>query len=134
RIEDPELEEQVVVEDASTTGKAGVQEVIKRGAVKRVLEQSRISDESEAVEQFLDELNSGGDVTYGQEEVKEAVEMGAVEKLLITEPLVPDHEDLMEEVEQKNGEVQIVHEDHDAGKKLASLGGIAAELRYSIEK
>ncbi|MCJ7478688.1 MAG: mRNA surveillance protein pelota [Candidatus Nanohaloarchaeota archaeon QJJ-7] len=133
RIEDERLEEQVVLEDASTTGKAGVQEVIKRGAVKRVLEESRISEESEAVESFLDEVNSGGDVTYGKDEVSEAVEMGAVEKLLITEPLVPENENLMEEVEQKNGKVQIVHEDHDAGKKLSSLGSIAAELRYSIE-
>lgn len=133
RIDDPELEENVVTEDASSTGSSGVQEVIKRGAVERVLQQSRISEEVEAVEGFLDELNADGDVTYGEQPVREAVEMGAVKKLLITEPKVRDNEELMEDVEQKDGEVQIIHEDHDAGKKLASLDGIAAELRYSLD-
>lgn len=132
-IEGEELKQKVVLEDASTTGKSGVQEVIKRGAVKRVLEESRVSEETEAVEEFLDELNTGGDVTYGVEKVVEAADMGAVKKLLITGSLVPEHEGLMEDVEQKDGDIQIVHEDHDAGKKLASLGGVAAMLRYSIE-
>ncbi|MDY6769307.1 MAG: mRNA surveillance protein pelota, partial [Candidatus Nanohaloarchaea archaeon] len=133
RIEDPELADNVALEDASSTGRSGVQEVIKRGAVKRVLEESRISEETEAVERLLDELEQDGDVTYGLDPVREAVEMGAVETLLITEEMIREHEDLVEETEQRDGAVQIVHEDHDAGKKLASLGGIAAELRYSIE-
>lgn len=133
RIDDPDLAATIALEDASSTGESGVQEVIKRGAVKRVLEESRIAEETEAVETFLDAVNTDGDVTYGEDAVREAVEMGAVETLLITEPMVPEHEALMQQVEQADGTVQIVHEDHDAGKKLASLGGIAAMLRYSIE-
>lgn len=130
----PGLSDMVMVEDASTTGTAGVQEVIKRGAIKRVLQQSRIADEVEAVEDLLAHINKDdGKATYGLDPVEEAVEMGAVETLLINDVLVHQHEDLMEQVEQMNGTVQIVHEDHDAGKKLASLGGIAAILRYRIE-
>lgn len=133
RIEDDALDDIVTVEDASTTGMAGVQEVIKRGAVDRVRTESRISDETEAVESVLDEIHSGGDVTYGEEPVREAVEMGAVERLLITDRMIREHEELVDTVEDQDGTVQIVHEDHDAGKKLASLGGVAAMLRYSIE-
>ncbi len=135
-IEDdhPGLAEHVMVEDASTTGTPGVQEVIKRGAIKRVLQQSRIADEVEAVEELLEHINrDDGKAEYGLEPVKNAVEMGAVEMLLINDVLVHQQEDMMERVEQMNGEVQIVHEDHDAGKKLSALGGIAAILRYRIE-
>ncbi|MDY6765805.1 MAG: mRNA surveillance protein pelota, partial [Candidatus Nanohaloarchaea archaeon] len=132
-VEDDELAALITVEDASTTGPAGVQEVIKRGAVDRVRKQSRIADETAAVEAFLDALHSDGDVTYGEAAVQEAVEMGAVEELLITDDQIREHEELVEQVEQQDGTVQLVHEDHDAGKKLASLGGIAAVLRYAIE-
>ncbi len=132
--EHPDLADSVMVEDASTTGTAGVQEVIKRGAVKRVLQQSRVSDEVEAVEDLLAHINKDdGKAVYGLDPVEEAVEMGAVETLLINDVLVHQHEDLMAQVEQMNGTVQIVHEDHDAGKKLSALGGIAATLRYRIE-
>ncbi|MFB6294633.1 MAG: mRNA surveillance protein pelota, partial [Candidatus Nanohaloarchaea archaeon] len=123
RIEDDELADVVTVADASTTGMAGVQEVIKRGAVDRVRQRSRISDETEAVEEFLDALHGDGDVTYGEEPVREAVEMGAVERLLVTDRMIREHEEIVERVEQQDGTVQLVHEDHDAGKKLASLGG-----------
>lgn len=133
RIEDPELERLVAMEDASTTGTAGVQEVIKRGAIERVLEESRVADEVGAVEEFLELLNTDDEkVRYGMEPVREAAEMGAVERLLISDREVREHEDLMEQVEQQGGEVQIVHEDHDAGKKLAALGGVAATLRYAL--
>lgn len=130
----PELSDTVMMEDASTTGMAGVQEVIKRGAVERVLQQSRISDEVGAVEELLKHIQQDdGKATYGLEPVKEAVEMDAVEQLLINDVLVHEYEELMERVEQTGGEVQIVHEDHDSGKKLSALGGIAAILRYRIE-
>lgn len=134
RIEDEQLQENVALEDASTTGKAGVQEVLKRGAVKRVLHESRISDEVAAVEELLTLLKTEDEKTaYGLEAVRSAVEMGAVDTLLISDAEVREHEDLMERVEQRDGAVTIVHEDHDAGKKLASLGGIAATLRYRID-
>ncbi len=134
RIDDPDLEAQVALEDASTTGMAGVQEVIKRGAVDRVLHRSRVADEVAAVEEFLERLNTDDSrATYGVEPVRDAVEMGAVETLLISEEKVREHEELMERVEQMDGEVQIVHTDHDAGTKLAGLGGMAALLRYRID-
>lgn len=135
-IEDnsPELADNVMLEDASTTGMTGVQEVIKRGAIKKVLQQSRISDEVSAVEDLLERIQKDdGKATYGIDPVKEAVEMQAVDKLLINDVLVHRYEDLMQQVEQTGGDVQIVHEDHDAGKKLSALGGIAAILRYRIE-
>lgn len=136
RIEEdaPGLADNTVLEDASTTGTAGVQEVIKRGAIDRVLQESRISDEVDAVEGLLEHLNrDDGKAVYGREAVEEAVEMGAVDTLLISDVLVHRHEELMAMVEQRDGDVQLIHEDHDAGKKLSSLGGIAAILRYSIE-
>ncbi len=134
-IEDeyPDLAKTVTLEDASTTGMAGVQEVIKRGAIQNVLEQSRVADEVDAVEDVLEHIQKDdGLATYGLDPVQEAVEMDAVEQLLINDVLVHQYEDLMERVEQTGGTVQIVHEDHDAGKKLSALGGIAAILRYRI--
>ncbi|MBW3003287.1 mRNA surveillance protein Pelota, partial [Candidatus Woesearchaeota archaeon] len=39
---------------------------------------------------------------------------------------------LLKTVESVNGSVHIISTDHDAGKKLHGLGGIAAILRYKI--
>ncbi|MCG7845337.1 MAG: mRNA surveillance protein pelota, partial [Methanomassiliicoccales archaeon] len=66
--------------------------------------------------------------------VREAAKAGAVEQLLILDSMVrnKDVEALMRMVEESRGRVTIVSELHEGGKKLESLGGMAALLRYRM--
>jgi len=43
-------------------------------------------------------------------------------------------EGLMLKAEQMRGEVHLVNAEHEAGKKLQSIGGIAALLRYPLQQ
>ena len=125
-----ELKQKTFLQDTSLTGKTGLHEAFKRGALDKVVEKSRIGEESAAVEEFLNELREDNPTSYG-EPVKEIIDLGAVEKLLITAQKNREEPELSRKVEQQGGETQIVHTDHEAGKKLEKLGGIAAILRYS---
>ncbi len=60
--------------------------------------------------------------------------MGAVERLLILDNVVASHNmgDAMDMVENMKGEVIVISSEHDGGKQLESLGGMAAILRYPI--
>ncbi len=66
--------------------------------------------------------------------MKTASNAGAIEKLLVVDELVRelDVEKIMELAENMGGKVLIVSTEHDGGKQLNSLGGIAALLRYGI--
>lgn len=120
----------IFMQDTSVTGKTGLNEAIKRGALKKVVKDSRISQESEVVEEFLKAVRESGKVSYG-EDVDELVETGAVEKLILTSERYRDDPELAERVEQMGGEVEVVHTDHEAGKRLDNFGGKAALLRYN---
>lgn len=124
-----EVKDKVLMQDTSVIGKTGLNEAIKRGALDRVVENSRISEESSAVEEFLQTLEKDGAAEYG-EPVKELAEMGAVKKLLITQDKQREEPELVEKVERQGGDVQVVHTDHEAGERLENFGGIAAILRY----
>ncbi|MFB6199297.1 MAG: mRNA surveillance protein pelota [Candidatus Nanohaloarchaea archaeon] len=124
-----EVQEKTQLQDTSVTGETGLNEAIKRGALKKVVEDSRIAEEAEALEQLFDELREDGDASYG-EPVEELVEQGAVEKLLITAEKNRENPELAKKVERQGGETVIVHTDHEAGERLESFGGIAALLRY----
>ena len=126
-----ELQSMTFVQDTSVTGRTGLNEAIKRGALKKVVESSRINDESEALEEFFEELESDGDVSYG-EPVYGLAEQGAVEKLIITQEKFRENQELVKNVERADGDVQIVHTDHEAGERLDNFSGIAAILRYSL--
>jgi protein pelota len=125
-----EILEKAFLQDTSVTGKTGLNEAIKRGALDKVVKESRISEESEAVEELLERIREDKNVTYG-EEVDELAEQGVVEKLVITSERYRENPEIAEKTEQMGGEVQVVHTDHEAGERLENLGGKAALLRYT---
>ncbi|MFB6192799.1 MAG: mRNA surveillance protein pelota [Candidatus Nanohaloarchaea archaeon] len=124
--------EKTMLQDTSVTGKTGLHEAIKRGALKKVVETSRISEESEIIEEFLNRLNSDEKVSYG-DPVKDLIDQGAVEELVITAEKHRRNPELAKKVEQMGGEVNIVHTDHEAGERLDNFGGIGALLRYEVD-
>lgn len=125
------LSAKIFTQDTSVTGRTGLNEAIKRGALKQVVESSRIDEESELVEKLLEEIRKEGKATYGEEEVKEYADRGAVEKLLITQEKYREETELAKKVEQMGGETKVIHTDHESGQILENFSGIAALLRYN---
>lgn len=133
--ERPQLADKAVTQDTSVTGERGVAEAIKRGAIDTLVEESRISRETELVEKLLTRVKKGKRATYGIDEIKEALEAGAIDHLLVLSDKSKEKEvrEMMRRTEQRGGSVSLVHSDHEPGDKLESLGGVAALLRYQFE-
>jgi protein pelota len=127
----------VLLETTGQAGMVGVSEAIKRGVVKRLVQDSRVAFETELVEKLLEGIAKDGPVDYGIENVKNALEAGAVESLLVIDKLIRGKNAQVEEIlthtESLSGNVVIISSVHDAGKQLEALGGIAAILRYKIK-
>lgn len=132
----PNLVEKVHLGNTSHTGESGLNEIIKRGIVKRVSSEDRTSEETELVEEFLERISKTGKATYGIDEIKEVAEMGAVETLLVSdEKLRKNREEispLIEKIRNTGGEIEIISSEHEAGTQLARIGGLGALLRYKV--
>jgi len=98
--------------------------------IKKAGKESRISTETRIVEDFLGELAKDGLVSYGKDEIEKAVNLGAVEKLLVSEKIIRKNEKLMEKAEKNGAEIVVISEVHESGQKLSRLGGLAAFLRF----
>ncbi len=134
RERDPALFEGVQSVATGQTGMPGIQEALKAGLASKLLEDSRVAMETRLVERVLEEVAREGLYAYGPEEVRTAVQAGAVETLLVAdqEARTREAEALMREVEERKGRVVVISTHHDAGRKLRSLGGVAALLRYPM--
>ncbi|MEM2977597.1 MAG: mRNA surveillance protein pelota [Thermoplasmata archaeon] len=130
----PELFEGCTVEGTSQAGMPGIYEMMKRDIVSRVIAATRVAQETAAVEQLLTEVARDGPATYGLKEVETALEAGAVLRLLVTDELMRSgRADRLFELAKRTGaEYMVVSTAHDSGRKLASLGGAGALLRYRI--
>ena len=113
----------------------GIAEVLKKGIIEKMATEGRIANEIRLVEKLLEEIGkSSKTVAYGKKEVTQAVHAGAAETMLVIDEMVKnrDIERLMDQVENMGGKVMIISSEHDGGKQLTSLGGIAALLRYGL--
>lgn len=116
------------------SGMAGIHEMMKKGLGAEVLRDSRVATEVKLMEAVLERIGKDGLATYGPNEVEVAAKAGAVETLLILDSLLRerDLDSLVRNVESQRGDVVVVSEQHDAGRELESLSGVAAILRYKI--
>jgi protein pelota len=130
----PELEGRIAMDDTTSIGRSGFQEVLRRGAVKSVLESSRIAREATLIEDLFREIATDGKAAYGIKEVQMAVNYGAVETLLVLDELARRGrvDDIMRDVGNARGRVVIFSSEFEPGDRLRSLGGVAALLRFKI--
>ncbi|MEM2995410.1 MAG: mRNA surveillance protein pelota [Candidatus Bathyarchaeia archaeon] len=138
----PDMAKAVIdIKSVNNSGLAGIYEALRSGVLLKAMKKQRIIQEAEVVEEILKRLGKGeSNVAYGLEEVKKAVDLGAVEKLVLAETVLREAsdekrrsiEDLMRNVEHKGGNIIVVSTEHEAGAKLLALGGAAALLRFAL--
>ena len=119
--------------DLSYTGDFGLQELLDKS--QDLLADEEIAQEKEIVQKFLKQmLDNMKKTTYGEKETLRALEMNAVDMLLLSESL---SEDLIFDLEEKaqvgGSKVHIISTETREGVQLRDLGGIAAVLRFEIE-
>lgn len=138
RTREPELTKKVTLEDTTSIGISGFQEVLRRGAVDRIMEESRIGREANLIEELMKEISINGKVSYGMQDVRNAQELGAINTLLITDELLRTEREgnsidaFLKTVEHSQGKIVVFSTEFEPGKKLESLGGIAALLRFRV--
>ena len=131
----------VDVKSINNGGVSGIQEALRSGVLLKAAHKMRVLEETEVMEEVMKRLGKGQNtITYGLAEVEKAIQVGAVEKLILADTLLRDSEDeqrlllerIMREVEQRAGILTVVSTEHEAGSKLLALGGIAALLRFPL--
>lgn len=131
---DPEATSHWIIDSTSQGGRPGIQEALNRGSAKEVAEEARVAKESRAVEAVLSAIAKDEPVAYGPDDVRQALEAGAVERLLVTDALVRagEAEAYLDRAEAVGAETLIISTHHEAGEKLESFGGVAATLRFAM--
>lgn len=127
------------VNNVGSSGLAGVYEALRVGIINNVLKKSKIAEEIALIEEFLKTIAVNENLaSFGVDEVEEDCIAGAVEKLLVcNDKFIGSNvkererlEKLMKITEDKGGKVFLINGNHEGGKKLMSIGGVAAFLRY----
>ncbi|NPA84577.1 MAG: pelota family protein [Crenarchaeota archaeon] len=134
-----ELGLKVTVDSASSGGRAGVLEAIRKGSLRSVAKELESVRALEALEEFVKHVAKGdGYALYGVEDCRLAAEANAVKTLVISDDLLhsPDlgerAAELVELAEKKGAEVIIVPKGTEAWERLRPFGDVVCLLRFPI--
>ncbi|MEM4641087.1 MAG: peptide chain release factor aRF-1 [Candidatus Pacearchaeota archaeon] len=124
----------IAVKDISYTDEQGLEELVH--ACEDVLKNEEIMKEKKLLNKFFFMLSKNKEkVAYGLDQVKKALELGAVEILILysgTEKKV--QEELKNKAQAIGASVEFVSDETSEGLQFKNLGGVGAILRFSIEK
>lgn len=135
-----------VVVHSSSGHLHSLNEVLKSSEVLTKLSNTKYAKETKYMDDFMTMLRKDdGRAWYGPTEVEKAVEKGAVGRgggvLLISNALFRSQEIgvrkrwvlLVDKVKEEGGDARILSSDHESGKRLEGLGGIAAILTFPLD-
>ena len=128
-----ELKKKIIaVQDITYTDAFGLHNLVDKS--KDVLAKEIIIEEKELMTKFFELLAKTPEkVAYGKKEVEQALQLGAVEILLLSESLDGNLIESYEiQAEKTNSTIQIISIDTREGQQLRDIGGIAAILRFPI--
>ncbi len=128
--------DRAVVAETRRIERGAVGELIGNGALEKLIGDLQLSREVRYMDEVLKRISQDGPVAYGNKEVTEAVEFGAVEQVLVADTLLrdPGIANLIEHAEAMKAGVVVLSGSFEPGERLCALGGIAALLRYKITR
>ncbi|MHA1986696.1 MAG: mRNA surveillance protein pelota [Promethearchaeota archaeon] len=126
---------------ASSGTESAIIETLKSKELAKLKEQVKVLQETEKIENILAQFSLDADfVVIGLEEVSEASERGAIKQLFIADIMIRGAskekklkiEEIITNVENSGGEINILSTETIAGDQLVNLGSIIGILRYKI--
>lgn len=109
-------------------------ELLTGDGSSKALEKLRLSKDAKFAEDFKIHLKKDNLATYGVEQVRKAISMGAVDTLLITD--TEFRKDSIREIlriaDGYKTRIHILSSSAEPGKLIQSFGGICAVLRYPV--
>jgi len=131
----PAIDRAIVIE-TRRIGRGAVQEVIGKGVLDTLINDLQLSREVRMMDEVLLRISQDGAVAYGHSEVREAIEFGAVEQVLVADTLLRNNEimHLIQKAETMRATIVVLSSGFEPGERLIALGGIAALLRYRLAR
>ena len=124
----------MLIADTRRCGYGAVLEAIGNGVLARVAEDLQLAKEVSFMDEVFLRIGQNGAVAYGKSEVRQAIDYGAAETILVADSFVRDGglAKMIEGAERLGAIVVVLSTEFEPGNRLVGLGGVAALLRYRI--
>ncbi|MBT3397723.1 peptide chain release factor 1 [archaeon] len=122
----------IAVKDIGGTGMHGLKELVLR--CEDVLAEQEITKQKQILDEFFERLaKEPNKVSYGEAEIEDRLNRGAVDKLIISKTLPREKIKVLEKLAKASStEIHLVTKETAEGVQFDNLGGVGGLLRFEI--
>jgi protein pelota len=128
--------EKIITTSLNSTGETGFRELVNSNKLSDIEKDLELNKEGKLIEEFLEKLSKGL-ADYGVTKIKDLINQGAVDKLIVSEKYLVQNRDSVEEIlnmaEKFACKIHIISSKNPNEKTIYGMGGIVAILRYKVE-
>ena len=125
----------------SIGGRPAANEILTEGSADVLIGKNALIIQIRAIEEGLKRISMNGNVCFGIDQILEAANLGAIDKLVIQASILRgenseknnDWDSIIETIHDSQGKIIQSSEDHDQGQQRASVGGALALLRWKLD-
>jgi len=128
-----QLQQKIIsVQDQGDTSESGLHELVELS--QEVLASQEIIHEKKILDRFFESLGKTPEMTpYKIDEVKKALDFGAVDVLIISKDFDKKKaKELIDVAENMGTSVEVASRETEEGEQFFSLGGLGAMLRFRV--
>lgn len=128
-----QLQEKIIGKiDLGDTDESGLKELVEKS--QDILASQEIIHEKKLLEKFFETLGEKRDmVAYKEDEIRKALQYGAVDILLLTKDFDKDKASELKSLAEKIGStIEIISTETTEGEQFFNLGGMGALLRFKV--
>ena len=138
---DPSYSTRIEICHASSGTESAIIETLKSKKLAKLKKEVKILQETVLIESVIAQFALDADlIVIGMDEVSSASERGAIKQLLIADVMIrgasKDHklkiEEIITNVENAGGAINIMSTENVAGDQLVNLGSLVGILRYKL--
>ncbi len=126
---------------ASSGTESAIRETLKSNKLAKLKKKIKVLQETEKIENIMTQFVEDADlIAIGLDEVSKASGKGAIKQLLVADVLIRESskedklkiEEIITNVENSGGEINMMSTDNITGDQLVNLGSIIGILRYKL--
>jgi len=121
------------IKDITYTNAFGLKELVDKS--EDILQETEVAEEKKILQKFFETLAKNTNmITYGLDETKNALNIGAVDDLILIDDCINDDDldEMSTLAESSKAKLHLITDNTPEGTQFKGIGGIGAVLRYPL--
>jgi mRNA surveillance protein pelota len=129
---DKDLSKKIYLEDTTSGKEESIREIYRGKVLDSIIQNNKLKRDEDLIDSYFEEISKNNPLfIYSKKEIKSSASEGKIEEIIISEDIINENKDILNEIELFGGHIEIINSKNNSGLKLKGLSGMIAKKRFN---